>query len=308
MNEITSHAGISISLSKLQLLEVAKEGTNYQIININESLFDEPLNFGQHKITLIAARLQSAFDRINIIKKIKSTNVSFSLPQEIFLIAELPFDNSLLYQDLIEEFKWEFSLLFPFISPEEIVLQYFETGKNTLNTKSTALVVAMEKKYLTLIKDFCTKNLLSLRYVDCSMFSANNLINSIIHPFSEGYVLNVYLSEKTFSVIANLNGSPAHSRVYPRIENKNTADNVAEALDSARFKSIKSGLLNDAFISGEDVSAEFISQIRLTTGQKFRQLNPFTSVRVIPELENNYLIKEKYGSFTSAAGIAFRLA
>lgn len=308
MNEINSHAGINISLSKLQLLEVAREGEKFQIINVNESLFDEPLNLESQKETFFSAQLQSAFDQIRIKKNLKSSYVSFSLPQEIFFTAELPFDNSLLCQDLIEEFKWEFSLLYPFIPAEDMVLQYYEMEKNPLNTKSTALVLLIEKKFIRLIKEFCMKNELSLRYIDSAMLSANNLINSLSHHFSESYVLNVFLSEKTVAVIVNLNGNPAHLKILQRTGKEQTADLISNILNTAQLKPIKTGLLNEAYISGSGVSAELISQVRLTTGLTFRQFNPFTSLQVKSGIENSHLLKENYSSFISAAGMAFRLA
>ena len=47
------------------------------------------------------------------------------------------YDTTLLYQDLLDEFKWELSVIYPFISTKNLVLQYFEIEKGII-TKEEA--------------------------------------------------------------------------------------------------------------------------------------------------------------------------
>ena len=67
-------------------------------------------------------------------------------------------------------------------------------------------------------------------------------------------------------------------------------------------------MTNEAYISGERISAELISQLRVASGLNFKLLNPFGKLAVKSEIANRHFIEEKYSSFTSAAGVAFRLA
>jgi Tfp pilus assembly PilM family ATPase len=307
MDDINSHAAINISLSKFQILEVAKEGKKIEIVNINECYFNQPLNFETQKETIIAAQLQSTFDKIQLNRPLKKSFVSFTLPQEIIFTVQLPYDSTLLRKDLVDEFRWELSLLYPFIAGEELIVQFVQMEKNSVNKNNMALVLAIEKKHLLLVRNFCMKNNLSLKYVDSAMITANRLLNSINHSSKDGLLLNIISSKNDFSIVFNKNGKPSYLRVFNRSENDQVAEILAKELASSSFGHLKNELLKDAFISGEEISAELISRLRLTTGLNFTQLNPFADIQIKSGIENQHLIKEKYSSFAAAAGMAFRL-
>jgi Tfp pilus assembly PilM family ATPase len=308
MDDFKNHAGINISLSKLQLLEVVKKKENFEIININELIFNRPIDFVNEKDTTIAAELQTAFDGIQLNQSLKSTHISFSLPQDIFYTVQLPYENSLPHNDLIEEFRWEISLLYPFVSAEEFVIRYFKMDRNSINKKNMALVIAIEKRHIKLIKNFCLKNNLTLRYIDSAMFAANRLFNSIKDLSKKGFVLNILSSGSSFSFALNHNGKPAYVKIYPLSRNVKVSDILANELLTTILKQVKAELTNEAYISGDEISAELISQLRIASGLNFKQLNPFRNLTVKPEIGNKHLIEENYSAFTSAAGMAFRLA
>jgi hypothetical protein len=85
------------------------------------------------------------------------------------------------------------------------------------------------------------------------------------------------------------------------------ADILAEELATSNLKNIKAELVSESFISGDEITAELISKLRIATGLNFKQFNPFKTSKFNPDIKNKHLIEEKYSSFTSAAGIAFRL-
>jgi Tfp pilus assembly PilM family ATPase len=308
MDDFKSHAGINISHSKFQILEVIKENEDFNIININESFFNKPLDFTTENDIIIASELQTAFDEIQIKQSIKSSYISFSLPQEIFYTIQLPYENALSHNDLIEEFRWELSLLYPFVPSDEFVIKYFKMDRNYLNKKHMALVIAIEKKHIKLIKNFCLKNNLSLRYIDSEMVAVNSLFNSMKDLASKGLVLNILSSRNSFSFALNVNGKPSYVKIFLLSGNLKVSDILTNELSTTIFKQIKAELANEAYISGEEISAELISQLRIASGLNFKQLNPFKNLAVKPEIGNRHLIEEKYSSFTSAAGMVFRLA
>ncbi|MBT8381552.1 MAG: hypothetical protein KJO59_04265, partial [Ignavibacteria bacterium] len=202
---------------------------------------------------------------------------------------------------------WELSLLYPFVPLEELIVQYVKMDRNSINKKNTALVIAIEKKHIKLIKNFCIKNNLSLRYVDSSMIAANRLFNSMEELTSKGLTLNILTVSNSFSFTLNVSRKPAYVRIFQVAKNKKVSDILADELNSSNLKNIKTELANEAYISGDGITAELISQLRIATGLNFKQLNPFKDSKVKQDLKNGNLIDEKYSSFTSAAGIAFRL-
>jgi hypothetical protein len=179
--------------------------------------------------------------------------------------------------------------------------------RDNINTKNIALVIAIEKKHIKHITDFCLKNNLHLRYIDSALVATNRLFNSIRDLASKGLVLNILYSKNTFSIALNRNGKPSYVRLFSLSRNDKVPDILANELSTAIFKQVKPELQSEAYISGEEISAELISQLRIVSGLNFKQLNPFSSVAVKSNLENRRLIDEKYSSFTSAAGMAFRL-
>ena len=159
------HAGLNVSGTKLQLIEVLGSPDGVCLDNLNEVVFAEPIDYKSDNETKILGKLQTAFDEFRLKKPVRSRTLSFSLPLEMFYISQLPFDNTLLHRDNMEAFKWEFSVMYPFLIPEELILQYLEVEKNMIFTKNTALVYAIERKYLKMLEKFCEQNDLKLGYI-----------------------------------------------------------------------------------------------------------------------------------------------
>src|SRR3989337_2859291 len=129
MTGYENHAGFTLSGSKLQVVEITNQDEQFFLENVDEAYFNEPLNFEKDKETQISALLQGAFNELIIRKALKSNSVSFTLPFELFYTAQLPYDNTLLHQDIIDEFRWELSVLYPFAQVKDLVIQYIEIEK-----------------------------------------------------------------------------------------------------------------------------------------------------------------------------------
>ena len=302
------HAGLNVSGTKLQLVEVLGSPDGVRLDNLNEVVFAEPIDFKSDNETKILAQLQAAFDEFRLRKPVKSRTLSFSLPLEMFYISQLPFDNTLLHRDNMEEFKWEFSVMYPFLIPEELILQYLEVEKNMIFTKNTALVYAIERKYLKMLEKFCEQNDLKLGYIDNAHLASERalaLSNSFI---KQGLRLSIYVANKKLSIILSLDGKTISQKVHNLGNQNNIREIIEDELSPTQSKNIMKGLIQAAYITGENVPDALVKQLTEQTGIDFISFNPFDKLTTTPKILESTLYSQKYNSFSSAAGIAYRIA
>ncbi len=302
------HAGLNVSGTKLQLVEVLGSPDGVRLDNLNEVVFTEPIDFKSDNETKSLAQLQAAFDEFRLRKPVKSRTLSFSLPLEMFYISQLPFDNTLLHRDNMEEFKWEFSVMYPFLIPEELILQYLEVEKNMIFTKTTALVYAIERKYLKMLEKFCEQNDLKLGYIDNAHLASERalaLSNSFI---KQGLRLSIYVANKKLSIILSLDGKTISQKVHNLGNQNNIREIIEDELSPTQSKNIMKGLIQAAYITGESVPDALAKQLTGETGITFVSFNPFDKLTTTPKILESTLYSQKYNSFSSAAGIAYRIA
>ena len=215
MTGFENHAGFTITDSKLQVVEVIYNDSQFILENVDEAYFNEQINFERDKETKISALLQGAFDEIQIKKLLKSTSVSFTLPFDLFYIMQIPFDNTLLHQDLIEEFRWELSLLYPFLNLRDLVIQFLEIDKSEYSNVNTALILATQRKYLKMLNEICINNKFKLKFVD-NVHIASEKSLSINNNFNDkNLTLSVYFNSKNLSVLFALHGKLIYYKLIP---------------------------------------------------------------------------------------------
>ena len=308
MTGFENHAGFTISSSKLQVVEIVHKDDQFVLENVDEAFFNEPINLTKDKETKISALLQGAFDEILVRNPLKSNTASFSLPTEIFKILQLPYDNTLLHQDLIEEFKWELSLIYPDVDPAEQVIQYIEVEKNRLMDKNTSIVISLSRKYIRLVKEFCEKNKLKLKFVD-NIHLASERALSATNPVAEnGLVLSIFLTGKYLSVIFSLQGKPVYFKVYYLHNAADIVKFISSELDSNQNAGINRKMLESAFISGDELSSSMIQTLRDKLDIPLIHFNPFAKIKPNPKLFENRYFAEKFNAFSPATGIALRVA
>lgn len=308
MTGFENHIGFNVSSSKLQVVEVNYIGDQFRLVNVDEAYFNDPIDFESDKETKISALLQGAFDELLIKKNFNSSNASFTLPFEIFNSMQVPYDPTLLYQDLIEEFKWQFSVNYPYLSTKNLVLQYFEVEKCIFNERSSALVFATQRKYLQLLDTFCKKNNLKLKFVDNLHIAAERSLsvsNAIVY---KGLTLSVYFNNRFLSVLFSINGRPLYFKVIPLNDASEITDHLVKETSHSSALNINRSQIEAAFISGDEISPAVVRTLKKALGLDFIAFNPFDKIRPQPNLYENKLYLEKYNSFSSAAGIAFRIA
>jgi Tfp pilus assembly PilM family ATPase len=303
-----NHIGFNLSGTKLQVVEVNYLSDQFRLVNVDEAYFNDPINFENDKETKISALLQGAFDELLIKKNLKSNSASFTLPFELFHTMQIPYDTTLLYQDLIDEFRWEFSVNYPFISTKNLVLQYFEIDRGPFNETNSALVFAVQRRYLQMLDNFCKKNNLKLRFVDNLHIAAERSLsvsNAIVY---KGLTLSVYFNNKFLSLFFAFNGKPLYFKVIPLNDASEITDHLVKETSASSILHIDRNQIEAAFISGDEISPAVVQTLKKTLGLDFIAFNPFDKIRPMPDLYESKLYLEKYNSFSSAAGIAFRIA
>ncbi|MBX2976023.1 MAG: hypothetical protein KF721_07800 [Ignavibacteriaceae bacterium] len=301
------HAGFNLTSNKLQLVEVSLENDEFLVDSIDEVYLNEFLNLSVDKETKIVSILQAAYDEITLKKPLKSRAVSFSLPLDTFLTHQLPLEASLLHQDILEQFKWDYSLLYPTLKFDNYVFQYFEVEKNNIVNYNSAIVSAVPRKILQLLQNFCNTNKLHLRFVDSVHFASDKAITFNQNFIINGYNLSIYLSDKIASIEVLENGTPIFYR-FSHLENSSKLiDLLNEIFNDSTLKLDKS-ILDSVFLSGDEISLTFIQSFEDNFGVRTYAVQSFGKINVKPHLFEAKYYLDKFFNFSSAAGICFRLA
>ena len=308
MTGFENHAGFNISSSKLQVVEINHEGEQFKLVNLDEAYFNDPINLETDKDTKISALLQGAYDELLIKKPLKASSISFTLPFELFHIMQVPYDNTLLYQDMIEQFKWELSVLYPYLSTKNLVIQYIEIEKNAFNIMPSSIVFGIQRKYLQMLSGFCQQNNLKLKFIDNIHIAAERALsvgNALVY---KGLTLSIYFNNKFLSILYAFNGKPIYFKVIPLNDASEIMEHLLRETKPSPSLKVERSQIEAAFICGDEISGSVVQTLNKTLGLNFILFNPFDKIKPSPSLYDSKLYLEKFNSFSSAAGIAFRLA
>jgi hypothetical protein len=305
MSKSENFAGFNLTSSKLQLVEVAVIENQLELLNVDEAFLNEEINFENDKISKIGALLQSAYEELQLNNKLNPRFVSFCLPIELFSIVQLPLDERLSYQEALEDFRFQFSILFPYRS--NLSIKYYSIEPNALNKNLSAVVFGIENTFIELIDNFTKNNGLKLFFID-NAHSASNLAlinsNSIL---CKGYYLSIYIQKKNISYNLSFNQKILRMKSF----NYNRIGDLPELLNSEFeqeiFSKINVESLSASFISGDEISPNLVSLLRKSLNIDFILFNPFDKLKTRTELFDNKFFLKKYNSFSSALGIALRL-
>jgi Tfp pilus assembly PilM family ATPase len=305
MNGIQRIAGINFTASRLQFVEVEKQSNQLFINNIGQTFISPIVDFDEQSELNLFNQLQAAFDEIKIRNPVLSNIASFTLPPELFITIQLPYDSNLNQNELKEEFMWEISQLFPYIPIDELAIKIYELDSSFFPGKNNALVVALQKKYLILIKNFCNKNNLSPKLVDNASITANSFINSMSSREKDCISFNLYNSKNLITLFVNVSSKPVYVKVIQK-EHKALMGLISSELNKEEFIKVRSLKSTYSNISGEELEEDSISELNNETGLVFNQFNPFDILKFKSGYQNFEIHSDSYSSFTSAAGIASR--
>jgi hypothetical protein len=306
MNDFQRCVGINLTASKLQFVEIEKESDRLQVYNLGQTFISPPIIYNSQDETLIQQQLQTAFDELRIRIPLTSNIASFTLPPEIFITIQLPYEANLTQKEIREEFNWEISQLFPYISVDELAIKFYELDGSFLPGKNNALVIALNKKFLLLIKNFCLKNNLTPKLVDNASITANSFINSI-HDGKQSGTINIFNSRNSLTLFINVFSKPGYVKVFPKNDD-NYVSKIIEELSKNNFKEVITRSFNSAILSGEELEGDLISEIGRGTELVFEKLNPFEVVKFRPNYQNPEISSDQFSSFVSATGIASRFS
>jgi Tfp pilus assembly PilM family ATPase len=303
-----NHAGITIANSKLQVVEVAKKNDRFVLNNVDEAYYSELLNFNSDKETKILSLIQSALNELLIKKTLSANSVSFTLPFELQYIMQIPYESALIYSDLIEEFRWEFSLLYPYVNANDLVIQFFEIDKNEFSRIDTVLVIATQRKYLRMINNICNENNFKLKFIDNIHIAAEKSLSINNNLNDKNLTLSVYFNSKNLSLIFSLKGKLIYYKLIPVNSARDISSNLKKEINFNKLLNIKPEEIEAAFISGDEISPQAVNALSEEIGIKFIQFNPFGRLEPDQNLFKNILYTSKFNLFSSSAGIAYRLA
>lgn len=307
MNVFENHAGISLSTTRLQLVEISLNDDRNSISNFDEAYYTEPLNFQTEKPTKLSALLQGAFNEILIRKPLKTKSISFSLPLDLFYFIQTPVDNSLLQSEMNDQLKWELSVAYPFINPDEVVFRITEIPAGKYCDFPTAIVAAINRKYLGIINTFCELNKLKLRFVDNIHFACERTLQANSQN-NDGVSLSLYISNSILSLMYTYKGSLLSFRVVHFESISNISEIIRNDISQNRLLNITAGDISDVYIFGDDITDGFASSLSSSVNIKLIKLNPFINFRVENNSTGFNFQSERFNSFASAAGIAYRTA
>lgn len=300
-----SHAGFNITEDKLQIVEL-NYSNKFLLENVDEEFFSENwnVNFSGQKFINI---LQNSFDQLILRKPLKTDLVSFSLPHQVFKIFEIPYDKTLVSNDLLEHYKWEISELFPDYSPDDFVIRAIEVDKSGFRESKSVIIIAAQKSLLQHIHKFCVKNKLKLRFADNVHLAANSFV-VIDNPKSKNdFFISLYTDSKSISLIASASNYPFFFKKLNLKDQSEIFDAILNLYDSVNNNGVDSSKALTNYIAGSFVDDLLLQKVKDEFDISLVKFNPFANINLSDEIDKDFLQSIDYKSFTAAAGIALRM-
>lgn len=300
-----NHAGINLTDTKLQLVEINYKNESFFLENIDQIFHAEHFSPDIKEENTLNI-LQQALAKINKKKGIVSKHISFSLPNNFFKIFEVPYDDSLVKKDLLDHFKWELSILYPQSKPEDHLIQHIEVDKCSVRNEKRAIVFAIDKCYVMTLNKFCEQNGFQLKFVD-NVHLASNAFLYLEKPLIDNEIsLSIYI-DQAFSSISAIEGVfPFYFKVI-----NHSFTNIFEELTSTVNKLDEFNLsLKDfkrVLLYGQDITEEFENKLKNLFGLPLKKVNPFEKLKAEDQITANPFYKIKFNSFTAATGVAIRI-
>jgi|GEM_PF-5682948 len=304
MNETLRCVGFNLTASRLQFVETERVSDQFSIISYGQTFISPPITVDNFSEMNLHHYLQAAFEEVKIRTAITCNAASFSLPPELFMIIQLPYDSNLTQKEIRDEFIWEISKLYPFVGIDNLAMKFYELGSGFLTGRNNALIVALNKIFLIQIKNFCLQNNLTPKLIDCASIAANSYINTN-NSDKQSANIHLYNSRNTVTLFVNISSKPAYVKVLKK-SSQVSFKSIVDELSDQKFGKLKNDYSLSAVISGDEISEDLFSELRETTGLSFKQFNPFDFIRLHSEVNNDGIESGSFSSFTSAVGIASR--
>ena len=303
-----NHAGLHLSRSKLQIVEVLNKNNRFVLGNVDEEYFTESFSFEDSESKIISI-LQSSFDEILSRKPLKSSSVSFSLPNSSFKSFDIPFDKSLAKDDLIEHLNWELSVLYPESKEHDYLIRNIKITDGDYREGNNIIVFVLDKNILRVIHKFCQRNNINLKFADHEHMSANSMIFLEHDKNRDSLFCSIYINDDNFSIMLLHQFRPIYFR-NRSFKNPNELLSVADSeLDNiSSMVGDLSHISASYFHASSGSSKNILEQINLLSQLNFTYTNPFEMIETEETAVNPDFIGENFNSFCAAAGVAYRVA
>lgn len=300
-----NHVGINLTETKLQLVEINYKQDKFCLENVDQLVFKEPVLPTTDEKKLINI-LQDSFSKIIQKKTITSNLLSFTLPNNYFLVIEIPYDDALTKKDLAEHIKWELSVIYPMYDCNDFYIQYIEVNKSSVRLENKIIVFAISKKIVGAINKFCKENKFELKYVDNAHLASNAFLHLDKGLKKEDITLSFYIDQHYSSLIVFEGLIPFYFTIF----NKNGTDffeQLSNSLNKLASFNVNKENINRATLCGQTVTDEFTDNISKALGVELTKINPFEKLIAEEKLKTNPLYLNQFNSFAAATGIAIRI-
>lgn len=308
MPALDDRIGISVSSQKIQVVEVGFQDGGRLLNHIDEAILPSPLNFTSDKEAVLLSGLQSAFNILSERTNLKNRQVSIALPPEFFYSFTVPADQTIVRQDLIDNFRWEFAVLFPFLTAEDYSLNYYEIDRpGSLSKERRVIVFALSRKIINLLIMVCKRNNLEIKLIDHSHFSADKSLLMNRPELLTGALVSACISSNYFSIEYLDQGRPQYFNGRHFDSTQNFLAAVTEELQAITEAGYNLNKLENFFLTGDSLSEPLLSAVRGATRHPFQMLNPFSALILGGAGLNKELLHSRNYNFNSAAGLCYRL-
>lgn len=303
MSVFQNHVGISLTSSKLNLVEISYSDKNYIVTNIDEEYFEEFLDFN-YKETKFVSILQQAFDNILLRNHLNSSFISFSIPSDEFCFFEIPIENSLHREDLEQHLQWEFSVLFPTLKYEDYVFRSFNIEKTENN--NSKIITCLPRKIISMLNLFANRNKLQLKYIDNEHFASASAVAYGTNT-EDINLLSVNINDNCFSLLLTKNQDPIYfsKKSFSKISEFNSLfDDLVSILISKYNERYP---VQKTVLFGNKNNQEIKNLIEQKTNSILLEINPFEFIKTAEKVKVSNLLKTKPYRFAPAIGMAARL-
>lgn len=300
-----NHAGLNLTADKLQLVEVIHKENNFYLENVDEIKHDD---FDESaKVAEIINVLQNSFQQIISKKPLQSANVSFSLGHDFFKIAQIPYESTLLKQDLVDYLKYEFDVLFPQCNQDDYILRHFEVNREGIINNNTLILVAVRRKIVEVIHKFCQSNNLVLKNIDNVHIASNSFILLDNIGSRKEIYCSILVDGDYVSIIGLDEKHPMYFRVRKIKDPLDMKTQIREELDHLMQVGVSTRAISKCYVGGDLADDNFMTMFRDNFDINLIRYNPLDKTRVAPHLFESDLFKENYHCFTAASGMALRM-
>lgn len=300
-----NHVGISVSLDKLRLVELVYTNNEFILENVDELKFDEKLNPSVIDENFVNI-LQNSFQNILSQNPITSKNISFSLDPEFFQILEVPFEHTLLKEDLTEQFKWELCKVKPTLNPEDHLIQHIELYQEHFSQINHAAVLYLNKKLLHVFNKLTLSNNLKLRYIDYSHSSANIFIRYLNKSYGSSG-LSLFITDNHLGLMILEDYKPVVLRKKKRTKTDELGVILNEMIDDLKTTGINLSELSYSYIVGDKIDVKDVSVVNNLFDADINLIDPFEVVKVSDNSSIKINLQNNPSRFASSAGVALRL-